>query len=52
MKRKLGNYRDALSDLNRANELNPQSSWILGYATLNHVSLIFGMNHIVTNLRS
>jgi len=31
VKRKLGNYKDALRDLNRANDLSPQSSWILGY---------------------
>ncbi len=31
VKRKLGNYKDALRDLNRANDLRPDSSWILGY---------------------
>jgi tetratricopeptide (TPR) repeat protein len=30
VKRKLGNYKDALRDLNRANDLRPDSSWILG----------------------
>lgn len=31
VKRKLGNYKDALRDLNRADCLSPHSSWILGY---------------------
>lgn len=31
VKRRLGNYKDALRDLNRADCLSPHSSWILGY---------------------
>ncbi len=35
MKRKLENYKDALRDLNRANDLRPDSSWILGCVSVN-----------------
>jgi hypothetical protein len=35
VKRKLENYKDALRDLNRANDLRPDSSWILGCVSVN-----------------
>jgi hypothetical protein len=46
VKRKLGNYKDALRDLNRANDLSPNSSWILGYAILAHM-LYFSLSRNV-----